>query len=145
MKEFKHIPDLQLWPKEEEHVEYETVFRATKNEVDLSIDDFLPWNIEYANQERTFKNQFHRPKYGMSVFTELDALISKIRKLPALKKKTRTISKGKTTIERGISTKENVEHHVEYYLYDYETNSPKDDFCIFISTEELEQMVNENE
>lgn len=25
---------------------------------------------------------------------------------------------------------ENKQHHVEYFLYDYENNSPKDDFVI---------------
>ena len=38
-------------------------------------------------------------------------------------------AKGFTTIKRGISLKEK-KHHVEYFLYDYEYNSPKDDFQI---------------
>ena len=144
MKEFVHIPR-ESWPKEEEHVEYNTVYRATQNVIELAIEDFLPWNIEHKNQMKTFKNQFNRNQYGMSVFTNLESLISMIQMLPSLKMKTRTISVGHTSLERGISTKEDKKHHVEYYLYDYINNSPKDDFSIFISANEFEQMVNENE
>ena len=39
-------------------------------------------------------------------------------------------AKGFTSIKRGISFKEDSKHHVEYFLYDYENNSPKDDFII---------------
>lgn len=81
----------------------------------------------------------------MSVFTNIDSLILKLQRIPALRNKIKTISRGRTSIKRGISTAENNDHHVEYYLYDYLNNSPKDDFDICIQADELERMVNEDE
>ena len=84
----------------------------------------------HNNQMRTFKNQFKKPCYGLSLFTNLESLKNKVDSLPVLNDSTNAYAKGFTTIKRGISTKENKEHHVEYFLYDYENNSPKDDFSI---------------
>lgn len=127
MQEFKHIPR-ELWPDIRDHVEYEEVYRATKSKDVLTVDDFLPWNIEYSNQKKTFKNLFKQPEYGMSVFTEYSALMSVLSRYPSLDRKTQSISKGRTSIIRGISTRENTNKHVDYFLYDYLNNSPKDDF-----------------
>ena len=126
---FVHMPDA-LWPGDDEHIDYEPVFRGTKSTDYLKIDDFLPSNIEYENQKKTFKNLFQRPNYGVSVFTALASLEETIAKFPALQKSIKSISKGRTTIVRGISTKENEKHHIDYYLYDYLNNSPKEDFEI---------------
>lgn len=106
------------------------VYRATKSVDILKIQDFLPWNIEYANQKKTFKNQFKQPQYGMSVFTDLDSLKKIVEKYPAMNDSINAYAKGLTSIKRGISFKEDSKHHVEYFLYDYENNSPKDDFII---------------
>lgn len=144
MRQFINIPQA-FWPKEDEHIEYDSVYRAVKSESELTIDDFLPWNIEYANQEKTFKGQFAKPNYGMSVFTDMKSLLSKIHNIPSLRKKTKSIAIGRTSIEKGISTRENQEHHVEYYLYDYINNSPKEDFEICISNNEINRMVDGNE
>ncbi len=130
MRKFKHIDNEDLYPDESQHVEYAEVYRATKNTVDLQIEDFLPWNVEYANQKKTFKKQFSQPNYGLSVFTDLDSLKKTVAIYPALNASTNAFAQGFTTIKRGISLKENNRHHVEYYLYDYENNSPKDDFKV---------------
>ena len=126
---FQYIP-VELWPKESEHIDYDPVFRAVKSTELLTVNDFLPWNIEHRNQKKTFKTLFKQPEYGMSVFTELDSLMKKIDEIPSLKKHTKSVAKGRTSKARGISPKENQEHHVEYFLYDYINNSPKDDFEI---------------
>ena len=78
---------------------------------------------------KTFKKQFKQPEYGLSVFTDLGSLKTKVASVPALGESTKAYAKGFTTIKRGISLKEK-KHHVEYFLYDYEYNSPKDDFQI---------------
>ena len=129
MDKFKHMPK-EFWPNECDHIEYSEVYRATKHANELKVDDFLPWNIEHHNQMKTFKNQFKKPHFGLSLFTNLESLKNKVDSLPVLNDSTNAYAKGFTTIKRGISTKENKEHHVEYFLYDYENNSPKDDFSI---------------
>ena len=138
MNEFKYIENKEMWPKESQHVEYAEVYRAVKSTEKLSVEDFMPWNIEHANQKRLFKNKFKQPEYGMSVFTSLESLKKKVSEFPALEESTRAYAKGFTTIKRGISCEENKIHHVEYYLYDYLENSPKDDFDI-VEVREYEQ------
>ncbi|MBR4733322.1 MAG: hypothetical protein IK081_11195 [Lachnospiraceae bacterium] len=128
MKQFKHMPR-ELWPNEAQHVEYATVYRATHNSDNLQIEDFLPWNIENPNQKKTFGPLF-QPEFGLSIFTDLQALKSIVELVPKLHKSTKAYAKGFTSINRGISLKENKRHHVEYFLFDYENNSPKDDFKI---------------
>lgn len=129
MSKFKHIDNEDMCPNESQHVEYSEVYRATKNSAELKVEDFLPWNVEHANQMKTFKKQFKQPEYGLSVFTDLVSLKTKVASVPALGESTKAYAKGFTTIKRGISLKEK-KHHVEYFLYDYEYNSPKDDFQI---------------
>lgn len=129
MVKFKHMPQA-MWPDESNHVDYHEVYRATKNTESLTVRDFLPWNIEYENQKKTFRKTFSQPDYGMSLFTDLASLKDVVDRFPALKESTKSFAKGFTTLKRGISLKENSKHHVEYYLYDYEDNSPKDDFEI---------------
>ena len=129
MNKFKYMPD-EVAPDDSEHVEYDKVYRAVKNIDELKIEDFLPWNIEHPNQKKTFKKLFKQPEYGMSVYTELSALQNKVETIPSLNKSTKAYAQGFTSIDRGISTKENNAHHVEYFLYDYLSNSPKDDFHI---------------
>lgn len=129
MIQFKHIPE-NLWPNEEQHVEYTEVYRATHSTDELKIEDFLPWNIEHTNQKKMFKTLFKQPEYGMSIYTNLDSLKQVVEKFPKLNNTTNAYAKGFTSIKRGISCKENSQHHVEYFLFDYEENSPKDDFKI---------------
>lgn len=128
--EFKHIDNRDMFPDESQHIEHSEVYRAVKSVDILDVQDFLPWNVEHANQRKTFRKQFKQPEYGMSVFTELEALKDKVSKIPSLNESTNAYAKGFTTIKRGISLKEDHNHHVEYFLYDYECNSPKDDFRI---------------
>lgn len=130
MRKFKHMPE-DLWPDESLHCKYDEVYRATKSSDVLRISDFLPWNVEHANQKKTFQNCFRKPEYGLSLFTDLDSLRNVVDKFPALSANTKAYAKGFTSIDRGVSTKEDKRHHVEYYLYDYENNSPKDDFVIY--------------
>ena len=78
MNEFKYIENKEMWPKESQHVEYAEVYRAVKSTEKLSVEDFMPWNIEHANQKRLFKNKFKQPEYGMSVFTSLESLKKKV-------------------------------------------------------------------
>lgn len=66
----------------------------------------------------------------MSVFTELDDLKKVVNRFPAMGETIKSFSKGFTSLNRGVSPKEDKSHHVEYYLFDYENNSPKDDFEI---------------
>ena len=72
--EFKHIDNKDMYPDESQHVEYAEVYRAVKSTEVLNVQDFLPWNVEHANQKKTFKKQFKQPEYGLSVFTRLEAL-----------------------------------------------------------------------
>ncbi|MGN0906858.1 MAG: hypothetical protein ACI4NM_06900 [Bullifex sp.] len=130
MGKFEYMPE-EVWPDETEHIEYSEVYRAIKNSDTLEITDFLPWIIEHSDQKRLFRKTFQQPEYGMSVFTDLNSLKNTVMKIPALNRTTNGYAKGFTTIERGISTKENAKHHVDYFLYDYLNNSPKDDFIIW--------------
>ena len=130
MGKFKHIDNEDMCPDESQHVEYAEIFRATKSITELHVEDFLPWNVEHANQMKTFKNQFSQPNFGVSLSTDLDSLKETILRYPALDASINSYSKGFTTIKRRISLKENSNHHVDYFLYDYELNSPKDDFMI---------------
>lgn len=130
MSRFKHINDTDLYPKECEHIDYSVVYRATKNTDILCVNDFLPSSIENRNQIKTFKRKLVQSDYSVSVFTDLDALKKTVKKYPTLNAKTKAYAKGFTTKIRGISCKENINHHVDYYLYDYEFNSPKDDFSV---------------
>lgn len=66
----------------------------------------------------------------MSVYTDINSLKEVVDRFPKLSASIHAYSRGFTSIRRGISTRENEHHHVEYYLYDYEDNSPKDDFLI---------------
>ena len=129
MSKFIHIDNDDMCPDESQHVEYAEVYRATKSIDVLMVEDFLPWNVEYANQKKTFKRLFKQPDYGMSVFTDLSSLKSKVDSIPSLGASNNAYARGFTTIKRGISLKEK-KHHVEYFLYDYLDNSPKDDFRI---------------
>ncbi len=131
MTKFKHIENEDICPKEEQHVEYAEVYRAVKNDKALSNYDFLPWNVEHPNKMKTFKNLCNKQSsYGLSVYTDLLELKRTVSRFPALREETKAYARGYTTIKRGISLKEDKHHHVEYFLYDYELNSPKDDFCI---------------
>lgn len=138
MKKFKHIDNEALYPDESQHINHAEVYRATKSIDELKVKDFLPWNIEHANQRKTFRKQFRQPEYGLSLFTELTILKNKVAAIPQLNESTNAYAKGFTTLKRGISFKEDNKHHVEYYLYDYEYNSPKDDFKIVEVRKELE-------
>ncbi len=129
MKEFKYIPK-NFWPSVEEHVQYETVYRGVKSINQLQVEDFLPWDIENPNQMKKFKNMFKQPFFGTSIYTNLDSLRKTVCKYPALNSKIKAYAVGFTTIEKGISTREDSNHHVDYYLYDYVNNSPKNDFNI---------------
>jgi len=40
-----------MWPDESQHFEYAEVYRAVKSIDVLRVGDFLPWNIEHANQK----------------------------------------------------------------------------------------------
>lgn len=129
MGKFKYMPD-DICPDDSEHIDYKEVYRAVKSTDKLAVSDFLPWNVEHHNSKKTFKNLFKKPEYGLSVFTTLSDLKETVEKYPALDDSTKAYAKGYTTIKRGISTKESQNHHVEYFLYDYLNNSPKDDFFI---------------
>lgn len=129
MEKFSYIP-AEFRPNESEHIAYNPVYRAVKSKDSLCKEDFLPSAVEYKNQRRKYKRLFGQPDYGMSVFTRLDNLKSIVLKYPSMDAKINAYAKGFTTIKRGISTKENENHHVEYFLYDYEGNNPKDDFEI---------------
>ena len=129
MNEFKHIPK-EMWPDQSQHVDYKEVYRATHSLDVLTNNDFLPWNIEHANQRKTFGNLFKQPEYGMSVYTKLEPLKNIVDKYPKLSASINAYAKGFTTIKRGVSLKESKNNHVEYYLYDYINNNPKDDFKI---------------
>ena len=104
MDKFKYMPK-EFWPNECDHIEYSEVYRATKHANELKVDDFLPWNIEHHNQMKTFKNQFKKPHFGLSLFTNLESLKNKVDSLPVLNDSTNAYAKGFTTIKRGISTK----------------------------------------
>ena len=127
---FKNIDDASMYPNISLHVDHPVVFRAVKNANSLTVDDFLPSNINNMHQLKTFKRQVNPGDYSLSVFTDLDSLKRILSYCPALLEKTKALAKGFTTISRGISYQENSEHHVDYFLYDYENNSPKDDFAI---------------
>lgn len=60
MGKFKHMPEA-VWPKENEHIGYDEVYRAVHSREELSVSDFLPWNIEYKNQKKTFGRLFLSP------------------------------------------------------------------------------------
>ncbi len=130
MKMFKHIDDISKYPKKTQHVDHTEVYRAVRSIDELKVEDFLPWNVEHANQRRTFQKYFKPGDYGVSLFTDLDTLKQRVIAIPSLNKRTNAYAKGFTTIHRGISLEESADHHVDYFLYDYENNSPKDDFCI---------------
>jgi len=127
---FKYIPK-EYWPNQSEHVDFNEVYRASMSVDVLKIDDFIPSNIEHKNQKKTFKNTFEQPEFSVSLSTDLDSLKKTVSKFPSMNKRIKSYSKGKTSIKRGISTAENTStHHVNYFLYDYIENSPKDDFEI---------------
>ena len=84
----------ELWPNECDHVEYSEVYKATKHANELGVDDFLPWNIEHHNQMKTFKNQFEKPRYGLSLFTNLESLKNKVDSLPVLNQCSQLKTKG---------------------------------------------------
>lgn len=128
--EFKYIPR-EFWPNAAEHIDYTEVYRASMSIDALKIEDFVPSNIEHKNQRKTFKNTFEQPEFSVSLSTDLDSLKKIVSKFPSMNKRIKSYSRGKTSISRGISTKENpATHHVNYFLYDYIDNSPKDDFEI---------------
>ena len=133
MSEFNWFPT-EFHPMKSEHVEYQCVFRATKSTEVPAIEDFLPWIIEHQHKIELFrpvvKPECKQHMFGVSLFTDLPSLKEKVRAVPDLNRKTRSYSKGFTSIIRGISTKEDNGHHVEYYLYDYENNSPCHDFDV---------------
>lgn len=124
MRKFKDIPEDKA-PHENEHVAYNEVYRGTVSIDKLCVDDFVPSYILYKNQMRTF-GKLCKADYSVSLFTNLEKLKEKVKNINSIK----SYSKGYTNIKRGISTKESEENHVNYYLYDYLTNSPCDDFEI---------------
>lgn len=133
MSKFIHIPD-QYEPFIKSHHDYRPVYRAVENVTTLDYTDFLPSIIENQDSSSNFDgviNDKDQPlnKYSTSVFTDIDMLKKKIEQVPILKKKKKAIAEGFTTNSRGVSTKKK-DGHVNYYLYDYMNNSPKDDFKI---------------
>lgn len=130
MDEFKYIPK-EFWPKSTEHIDYAEVYRASMSVDVVKIEDFVPSNIEHKNQKKTFKNTFEQSEFSVSLSTSLDSLKKTVSKFPSMSNRIKAYAKGKTSIKRGISTEENpVTNHVNYFLYDYIDNSPKDDFQI---------------
>ena len=130
MGKFDWLPE-EYRPMESEHVEHQCVYRATKSTDILKVEDFLPSVIENPYMLETFGKLVNKQElYGVSLFTDLDALKEMLKKKVSLDRKINSFSKGFTTITKGISTKANSHCHLEYYLYDYENNNPKDDFEI---------------
>lgn len=133
MSDFKDVPD-KYCPDKSEHIKYNTIFRGIVHLDKLDYTDFLPSHIQYERQRKTFKNLFNSSSdYSCSLFTELDTLkisVSQIRRL-------RGYAQGFTDIKRGVSCKENRDHHVDYFLYDYENNSPCDDFKVIEEKDNL--------
>lgn len=92
MEQFKHIPE-ELWPDQSLHVEYDEIYRATESSDILRIIDFLPWNVEHANQKKTFRGLFKQPEYGLSLFTNLDSLKKNCIKVTSIKSQNKSLCK----------------------------------------------------
>ena len=130
MNNFKHIDNKDMYPSESQHIDYAEVYRAVKSTDTLVVDDFLPSNVEYANKGRIFRGLITQDYYGVSLFTDLESLKNNLKRFPALADTIKAYAKGFTSKNRGVSTRKDKRNHVNYYLYDYVNNSPKDDFSI---------------
>ena len=113
-------------PLESEHVQYDIVYRAMYNQDCDDINNFLPTYIERNYKPESFFDK-DQQKFSLSVFTNEEDLITTIRPIYKTWIKVTALAKGKTDIEKGISTSSD-KGHVNYYLYDYLNNSPKNDF-----------------
>ena len=116
------IPE-DLKPKKEENVVYDITYRAIQHS-DLTKYDFVPTNIEKPGRKKFWRI---RGYYGVSLFDDLDKLKGKVESIPSLEKTTVGFAVGHTYIGKGISTIAN-DHHINYYLYDWENNNPYVDF-----------------
>lgn len=119
---FRDIPT-ELWPQilKIQHIDHKKVYRAVRNNKNISSSDFLPTSIQ--RKSRNFLKKLSN--YSVSLFCDKIELIKTINSIPSMPNE---IVVGFTTIERGISDKANNKTHVNYFLYDYIHNNPFTDF-----------------
>lgn len=119
--QFIHIPD-ELWGKieNENKEQHDRVYRLVKN-IDLTYKDFLPTNVEHPERE----NFNTLSSFSVSLFSNRNSLDS-LRQRPTFK--SFYVALGKTDINKGVCSIADSKGHINYYLYDYEYNSPCSDF-----------------
>lgn len=119
---FDYIPDFYR-PKEERHITYHGVYRAVINVETLTPEDFEP-----SFMEPNYRLKNKQSDYSVSLFRDKSIIILYRKKFPGFKKYC-GIAVGDTSKERGVSIGgEN--SHVDYFLYDYLSNSPCEDFSV---------------
>lgn len=126
----KFIDDIptDFQPKESEHKDINEAYRGTINTDDLNVVDFLPSFIECGNRRKQWGKS--RSFFSVSLFSNEEDLKNNIQSIPTLNNKIKSISKGYTTLKRGISVLSDNSTHIDYFLYDHKNNNPYSDFNI---------------
>lgn len=123
------IPE-EYQPQEKDHVEYNEIYRATINTDKLDIQDFMPTYLCHKSRANMWRKINSSSFYSLSLFSDLESLKNAVNASISLSNSIRSFSKGFTTLNRGISTKEAPNKHINYFLFDHKNNNPYPDFKI---------------
>ena len=104
------------------------VFRALYSN-EITVGDFIPSIFDMRATRKKGYNPDSPGSYSVSLFPSLDVYRLKCDASKGFRTSHPAVAVGKTSLLRGYSCRDN-DIHVSYFLYDYEDNSPAEDFKI---------------
>ena len=115
------------------HTDFNPVYRALHSET-ITRDDFLPTCIENRKKNKNKAAIQNRLSYYSVSLSKTKEGIETIKQSsPVFAENHKGLACGFTSEERGISNQSKPNSpHVDYYLYDCESNNPSDDFEVVL-------------
>lgn len=136
MRFIDDIPE-KFIPEETEHVDHFRVVRALIDNK-CNIRSFLPTFLEPGRANSISFNPDDPESYSLSLYKTIDDLNNATRAFKSFWKTHKGYGIGFTSLNRGISLKEDVNTgHIAYYIADTYNNNPCDDFeCLTEDSDE---------
>jgi hypothetical protein len=103
------------------------VYRAIKNNT-ITKEDFMPDHLKSNPFPISINKKLTRSNYSLSLFSKIVDLKHKHDANPIIGN---FVAKGKTDINKGVAIPRNQDSHVNYFLYDPDSNNPCSDFIIW--------------
>lgn len=116
------------------HTDYVLVYRALRSNL-VTKEDFVPSIVENSliNKKKATLKANNLSSYSVSLSLSIEGIIHIMKVSHSFADTHKGIASGFTTRRRGISiqTSQN-SPHVDYYLFDYKTNNPSEDFEVVL-------------